>query len=436
MTLDREPEHQSNSLPNGQIRLLRERIREMLSASSQSLPNKEFDVFISYRQAESRYVAAQIFKALHRTRHPRFRRTLNVFLDDIRIKAGQNIHVTIQTAIKLSTTFIILLSPTYNRTEYTTFEHMLIAGEDWGGLQERIIPVLVQDCEIPERLRALKYLDFRSLVPQESRRSIELDVPIIRGTSRPPAKKATQRLPDNLRQRLSDLSLRPEIERAVRQVLTADNYPTIMMLSRESVVNPIWRLIPAAKRDELATVYSPMGDLPPRIMHLDIFLIRANDTMGRPRLLNYFSGKPITGWQAFMLPFRHRRPGESESTRQRENAKDIAEFLGFRAETVQVSKRGDQFVVSVKPDPGYSELVTYIFEFCSVQFKVAPEWLRSIDCTLTLDTSVRHFRWLHPEEMEQQERSMLVDGDVIRGVHYFFGTTLPAVPVGFPITVD
>jgi hypothetical protein len=37
--------------------------------------------------------------------------------------------------------------------------------------------------------------------------------------------------------------------------------------------------------------------------------------------------------------------------------------------------------------------------------------------------------------MEQQERSMLVDGDVIRGIHYFFGTTLPAVPVGFPVTV-
>jgi hypothetical protein len=423
MTLDRQPQHQPNFLSNDQIQLLRRRVREMLLASK-NLPNKKVDVFISYRQAESRGVAAQIFKALRRTRHPRSGSVLSVFLDDVRIKAGQNIHVAIQTAIRLSTTFIVLLSPTYNQTEYTTFEHMLIAGEDWGGLQERIIPVLVQDCEIPGRLRALKYLDFRSLAS------------LVGGPSRPLAKKATQRLPDNLRKRIGDLSVRPEIERAVKQVLTANDYPTIMMLSRESVVNPIWRLIVAATRDELSKVYSPLGNLPPRIMHLDIFLIRANDTMGRPRLLNYFSGKPITGWQAFMLPFRHRRPGESESTRQRENAKDIAEFLGFRAETVQVSKRGNQFVVSVKPDPGYSELVAYIFEFCSVRFKVAPEWLRAVDCTLTLDKSVRRFRWLHPEEMEQQERSMLVDGDVIRGVHYFFGTTLPAVPVGFPITVD
>jgi TIR domain len=239
MTLDREPEHQPNFLPNDQkIRLLRERIREMLSAS-EHLPNKEFDVFISYRQAESRDLAAQIFKALLRTRHPTFGRALSVFWDDVRIKAGQNIHVTVQTAIRSSTTFIILLSPTYNRTEYTTFEHMLIAGEDWGGLQERIIPVLVQDCEIPERLRALKYLDFRSLAPQRSISSIESEVPIIHGTSRPPTKKATQRLPKNLRHRIGDLSLRPEIEHVVKQVLTADNYPTIMMLSRESVVNPI-----------------------------------------------------------------------------------------------------------------------------------------------------------------------------------------------------
>jgi hypothetical protein len=215
---------------------------------------------------------------------------------------------------------------------------------------------------------------------------------VLRVEEPPPFKRAPQRLPDTLRQRIGKLSLRSDIERAVRRVLTADNYPTMMTLAAEVVVNPIWRLIPAATRAALATAYSPFGDVPPRIMHLDIFLLRANDKMGRPRLLNYFSGKPITGWQSFMLLFRHRRPGENESMRQRENAKDIAEFLGLSVNAVHAAKLGNQFAVSVKPDPGYSELVTYVFEFCSVQFKVAPGWMRSIDCTLTLDTSTRRFR--------------------------------------------
>jgi hypothetical protein len=169
----------ASSLVPDQVWRLCDRVREVLSLPHNS-SSKEFDVFISYRQAESRALATQIFSALRRTRHPVLGRAMSVFLDDEQIKAGQNIHVTIQTAIRSSASFVILLSPTYNKTEYTAFEHMLISGEDWGGLQERIIPVLAQDCDIPERLRALKYLDLRSLVLQKSQASIESNIPLIR----------------------------------------------------------------------------------------------------------------------------------------------------------------------------------------------------------------------------------------------------------------
>jgi hypothetical protein len=167
-------------------------------------------------------------------------------------------------------------------------------------------------------------------------------------------------------------------------------------------------------------------------MHLDVFLIKANDALGRPCLLHYFSGKPVSGWQAFMLPFRHRRPGESDTTRQEQNSIDIASFLGMSAKDVNVENLGEQFVVSVKPDPGYSELVVYIFQFCRVSMKTAPSWLLEMDPEMELRTSMRQFSWLHPEEMESQERSMLVNGDLVRGMHAFFGTTLPGVPAGIP----
>ena len=175
--------------------------------------------------------------------------------------------------------------------------------------------------------------------------------------------------------------------------------------------------------------------MPPRMMHLDVFLLKARDASGRPLLLNYFSGKPITGWQAFMLLFRDRTPGEAESLRQRLNAVDIGDYLSIPTDDITVKSLGNHFVVSVKPDPGYKELVVYIFEFCAVTFRTAPAWLCHIAPEMKLETSVRRFHWIHPEELESQDRTMLVDGDVLRGVHRFFGTTLPTVPVGFPVVL-
>ena len=149
-------------------------------------------------------------------------------------------------------------------------------------------------------------------------------------------------------------------------------------------------------------------------------------------MFNYFSGKPRSGWQAFLLPFRHRGTGEREAERHSASEIDIAAFLGIDRRGVHVAALGDQFVVSVKPDPGYSELVAYIFEFCTVRLDDPPTWMSTVECGMQLDQSVRRFRWIHPEEMERDQRSALVDGDVIRGVHYFFSTTLPTVPASVP----
>jgi hypothetical protein len=218
----------------------------------------------------------------------------------------------------------------------------------------------------------------------------------------------------------------------VERVFTADDYPKIMSLSTELVVNPIWRQLPTTRRTSMARTFSPFGDLAPRIMHLDIFLIRADDNEGRPLLFTYFSGKPLSGWNAFLLPFRHRQRPGTEPERQDANAADIAAFLGTDRNNVHVRSLGEEFVVSIKPDPGYTELVAYIFEFCGVRFDTPPRWLRTIECEMRLERSVRRFRWFHPEEMEQDQSMVLVDGDVLRGVHYFFGTTLLGIPASVP----
>src|ERR1022692_610272 len=121
--------------------------------------------------------------------------------------------------------------------------------------------------------------------------------------------------------------------------------------------------------------------------------------------LKSFLCKPHSGCQAFLLPFRHKRARESEAERHSASATDIASFLGIDSRTVHVNTLGEQFVVSIKPDPGYSELVAYIFEFCSVRFDDPPGWMSKVDCEIQLEQSVRRFRWFHPEEMEQDQRA-------------------------------
>lgn len=303
-----------------------------------------------------------------------------------------------------------------------------------------LIPARLDDCEVPANLRQWHRVDlfkqgeYERLVGALRARAIGLGIPADAPTPNPAAAvvRTMAKLPEDLRRRIGELAIRPLITQAVERVFCMDEYPTVMTLSTEPVINPIWRKIPKAKRARLSRSFSPFGDLPPRIMHLDIFLIRADDVQGRPRLFNYFSGKPHSGWQAFLLPFRHKRARESEAERHSASATDIASFLGIDSRTVHVNTLGEQFVVSIKPDPGYSELVAYIFEFCSVRFDDPPGWMSKVDCEIQLEQSVRRFRWFHPEEMEQDQRAMLVDGDVIRGVHYFFATTLPAVPASVP----
>jgi hypothetical protein len=167
-------------------------------------------------------------------------------------------------------------------------------------------------------------------------------------------------------------------------------------------------------------------------MPLDIFLIKAEDQSRRPSLLTYFSGKPTSGWQAFLFPFRQREPGEDENIRFDLNAKDLALFLGMTPDCVSMNILGQRYAVSIKPDFGYGDLVVYIFTFCSVKLTSPPDWLSQREAQSQLEYSTRCFHWFHPEDMEKDTQIMRVNADLIRVVHYLFATTLPAVPSSVP----
>ena len=111
---------------------------------------------------------------------------------------------------------------------------------------------------------------------------------------------------------------------------------------------------------------------------------------------------------------------------------DIVAFLGLNPDSVEINPLEGNYVVSVKPDPGYSGLVLYTFEFYSVKFIDPPDWLSFVRCEVKLDYSRRQFKWSHPEELEQDTSAMHVNANVIRGIHQLFSTTIQTIPQSVP----
>lgn len=139
------------------IETLRSRIKQRLKAANDG--NVKYDVFISYRRIESTAFAKALARALRQSRHPATKKSLRVFHDIDTLGIGQNINTTLLDAMKQSVCFVILLTPQYTQSDYTKFESMLISAIDAGGLDERIFPVKLAECSVPDRLASINYLD-------------------------------------------------------------------------------------------------------------------------------------------------------------------------------------------------------------------------------------------------------------------------------------
>jgi hypothetical protein len=83
---------------------------------------------------------------------------------------------------------VLVLTSAYLNSEWAEFENILLQTMDPGARQRRLLPVVLQPCEIPLRIRTLVYTDFSSSQPSEAQfqRLIEAlarDVPMSSGTA-------------------------------------------------------------------------------------------------------------------------------------------------------------------------------------------------------------------------------------------------------------
>jgi len=64
-----------------------------------------------------------------------------------------------EKAVAHSNKTLLILTPNWIASEWTSFESLLLQTKDPINIQRRILPVMVQPCALPDRLQIFTYLD-------------------------------------------------------------------------------------------------------------------------------------------------------------------------------------------------------------------------------------------------------------------------------------
>ena len=236
----------------------------------------------------------------------------------------------------------------------------------------------------------------------------------------------------------TDLNNRIDHENAIRTLFRRPDFPCMMSTNGLIVKNPIYKNLEGSIIEKIRSDYGPNGIKNFKIMPLDLFLIKGLDENNQPMLLCYWSGKPKSGWKSYLLTFRDSNKEMDIAERIKNHERDIETFIHRMQKTVTVKKRHDSnYLVSFKVDQGYKDLVAYIFTFCDVTISGDNFDIAKRKFKFNEGTYERKFKWYYPEEMENDERMMEVDGDVVRYIHNTFETMLTdvATSITHPIEI-
>jgi hypothetical protein len=114
-----------------------------------------FDFFISHNRAEKAWVRKLVGEFEQRG--------VKYFFDEQSISFGEDIVSAITTALHSAKHVILVLSRASVHSRWVELEWATTVNEDPDAQARRLIPILLEECEIPIVIRRLKYLDARSL---------------------------------------------------------------------------------------------------------------------------------------------------------------------------------------------------------------------------------------------------------------------------------
>jgi TIR domain len=118
---------------------------------------KTYDVFISYSQRDSTFVR-KLASRLARER-------LTVFFDEASIAIGDSLADSLIRAVENARHMIVVMSPAYFRSDWGRREMDLALEREFDSTEQqriRVLPLLLEDCEVPPILATKLYADCRT----------------------------------------------------------------------------------------------------------------------------------------------------------------------------------------------------------------------------------------------------------------------------------
>ncbi|MGD0205803.1 MAG: toll/interleukin-1 receptor domain-containing protein, partial [Dehalococcoidia bacterium] len=112
-----------------------------------------YDVFITYSHKDGEWVQNWL---LHRLEDA----GLSVCIDFRDFDIGVPKLVNMEQAVDRSRKTLLVLTPSWVKSEWTNFEALLVQTDDPIGLRRRILPLMLKRCDPPKRIAMLTYADF------------------------------------------------------------------------------------------------------------------------------------------------------------------------------------------------------------------------------------------------------------------------------------
>nr|VFK22966.1 MAG: WD40 repeat [Candidatus Kentron sp. MB]VFK26571.1 MAG: WD40 repeat [Candidatus Kentron sp. MB]VFK74542.1 MAG: WD40 repeat [Candidatus Kentron sp. MB] len=86
---------------------------------------------------------------------------LRVWFDEWNVQLGDDIYLSVERGLQDSRTLILCLSPRALGSDYVSLERSTVLFRDPTNTDRRFLPLLLEDCELPDTLRRYKYLDYQ-----------------------------------------------------------------------------------------------------------------------------------------------------------------------------------------------------------------------------------------------------------------------------------
>ncbi|KKG83066.1 toll/interleukin-1 receptor domain-containing protein [Methanosarcina mazei] len=113
----------------------------------------DYDVFISYSSKDKNTIH-DLAKRLKND-------GLRVWLDQWEIQPGDSVPIKIEHGLEKSRTLVMCMSPAYFESEWGKLEHNTILFRDPTNKGRRLIPLIIEDCNLPDILAHFAYIDWR-----------------------------------------------------------------------------------------------------------------------------------------------------------------------------------------------------------------------------------------------------------------------------------